>query len=82
MDERIIRRGVGWEQWAALGCFVTAILSFAIGFVFTTGSVLNAEVHPVLHSVGIVLLIVGIPMMILGGHFMDRRDRRRHHGWR
>ena len=82
MDERIIHRRLGWEHWAALGCFVAAVLSLAIGFVFTTGWMLSAEIHPVLHSVGLVLLIVGIPMMILGGHFMDRRERRKHHGWR
>jgi len=27
-----------------------------------------------LHGVGIVLLIVGIPILILGGHFMDLRE--------
>lgn len=80
MNQRINRRGFGWEQWAALGCFAAAVLSLAIGFVLTTGWVLNADIHPVLHSLGLVLLIVGIPMLILGGHFMDRRERRRHHG--
>ena len=82
MDERIIHRRLGWEHWAALGCFVAAVLSLAIGFVFTTGWMLNAEIHPVLHIVGLVLLIVGIPILILGGHFMDLRERRRIHGCR
>ena len=82
MNERITRRGFGWEQWAALGCFGAGVLAAAIGFVFTTGWVLNAEIHPVLHGVGLVLLIVGIPMLILGGHFMDLRERRRIHGCR
>ena len=82
MEERITRSGFGWEQWAATCCFVAAVLSLVIGFVFTTGWVLNAEIHPVLHIVGLVLLIVGIPILILGGHFMDLRERRRVHGCR
>ena len=89
MNETSYRGGGAWEQLAAIACFVAAILSLAIGFVFTTGWLLNAELHPVLHSVGLVLLIVGIPMLVLGGHFMDLREKRRsqrkrffNHGWR
>jgi hypothetical protein len=82
MNERITSRGFGWEQWVALGCFVAAVLSMAVGFVFTTGWLLNAEIHPFLHGVGLVLLIVGIPLLILGGHFMDLQERRRLHGCR
>ena len=80
MNEGIRRPGFGWEQWVALGCFVAAVLALAVGFVFTTGWMLNAQIHPVLHTVGLVLLIAGIPMLILGGHFMDVRERRRLHG--
>jgi hypothetical protein len=70
------RRRVGWEQVAALACFVAAILSIAIGFVFTTGWLLNARLHPLLHGVGLFLLIAGIPILILGGHFMDLREKK------
>jgi hypothetical protein len=66
---------------AAVACFAAAVLSIAIGFVFTTNWFLNADLHPLLHDVGLVLLIVGIPILILGGHFMDLRERKRvNHG--
>ena len=68
--------GVDWEQLAAAGCFAAAILSLVIGFVFTTGWLLNAQLHPLLHGVGLFLLIDGIPILILGGHFMDLREKK------
>ena len=74
MNVRINGKRVGWEPAAAAVCFAGAVLSLAIGFVFTTGWLLNANLHPLLHGVGIVLLIVGIPILILGGHFMDLRE--------
>lgn len=60
---------------AAAVCFVGSGLSIAGGFVFTTGWLLNEQLHPLLHAIGIVLLIVGIPILILGGHFMDLLER-------
>lgn len=74
MNERIDGERIAWEQVAAVVCFGGAVLSLAAGFVFTTGWLLNADLHPLLHGAGIVLLIVGIPILILGGHFMDLRD--------
>ena len=74
MNERIEADRITWEQVAAVVCVGGAVLSLATGFVFTTGWLLNAQLHPLLHGVGIVLLIVGIPLLILGGHFMDLRD--------
>lgn len=71
-----MNRGVAWEPVAAATCFVGSVLSLALGFVFTTGWLLNADLHPLLHGVGILLLILGIPILILGGHFMDLRDRK------
>jgi len=76
MERRI--GGLDWEKLAAASCFVAAILSIVMGFVFTTGRLLNAELHPLLHGVGLFLLIAGIPMLILGGHFMDLRDKKSH----
>jgi hypothetical protein len=29
---------------------------------------------------GLVLLVIGIPIMILGGHFMDLGERKHRHG--
>ena len=80
MKERIDGERVTWEPVAAAVCFAGAVLSIVIGFMFTTGWLLNAELHPLLHGVGLVLLIVGIPILILGGHFMDLRERKGNHG--
>ncbi|HZN00036.1 MAG TPA: hypothetical protein VFB70_11620 [Pyrinomonadaceae bacterium] len=80
MNVRINGKRVGWEPAAAAVCFAGAVLSLAIGFVFTTGWLLNANLHPLLHGVGLFLLIVGIPILILGGHFMDLRERKVNHG--
>ena len=80
MSERIERGAVAWEMVAAITSFTGAVLSLVIGFVLTTSWLLNAQLHPLLHSLGLGLLIVGIPMMILGGHFMDLRERKIEHG--
>lgn len=76
MNERNKRNSVAWEPVAAGACFLCAVLSLAIGFVLTTGWLLDAQLHPLLHGIGVFLLIVGIPILILGGHFMDLRDRK------
>lgn len=70
------RHRVVWEPVAAVFCFAGSVMSIALGFVFTTGWLLNANLHPLLHGIGLILLIVGIPILILGGHFMDLRERR------
>ena len=75
MSERIEREPGIWEWWGAFGCFVSAVLSVAFGFVLTTDSLLDAHLHPALHSIGIVLLIIGIPLLILGGHCMDLGEK-------
>ena len=66
----------GWQLVAAYTVFLSAILSLIIGFLLTTGSFLNAELHPVGHGVGIVLLILVVPLLILGGHCLDLREKR------
>ena len=76
MSEEIQRGPVAWEPWAAVACFVVAAVSLAVGFVLTTGWLLNAQLHPILHGVGVILLIIGIPMIILGGHCMDLQDKK------
>lgn len=73
---RIPRKAAKWDSVAAFVCFAGAVLSTVIGFVFTTNSVLNPNTHPLLHGVGLTLLIVGIPLLILGGHFLDLRERK------
>lgn len=80
MSERIEREAVAWEFAAAITCFMSAVLSLVIGFVLTTGWLLDAQLHPLLYSLGLGLLIIGMPIVILGGHFMDLRERKIKHG--
>lgn len=68
------RKTIAWEPWAACVCFVVAGISLVIGFVFTTHRLLDDHIHPMLHAIGLVLLIIGIPVIILGGHFMDLNE--------
>ena len=65
-----------WQLLAAFACFAGSILSIALGFAFTTDWVLSAVRHPVLHAVGITLLIIGIPLLILGGHCLDLMEKK------
>jgi uncharacterized membrane protein len=79
-EKRMEPNPLAWEPAAAFACFVASVLSLALGFVLTTGWLLNAELHPLLHGIGLGLLIVGIPILILGGHFMDLKERKINHG--
>ena len=67
---------MAWEPFLALVCFVVAVVALVVGFVFTTGWLLNGQLHPLLHGVGVVLLIIGMPAIILGGHFMDLSEKK------
>ena len=83
MSAEKVERGSGkWEPAAAVVCFIVAVVSIAIGFVLTTRRLLDFQLHPLLHDLGLALLIVGIPMLILGAHFMDLRERKVNHGHR
>ena len=75
MNEELKRSPAGWESVAAFTCFIGSFVSLATGFVLTTQAILNADLHPLLHALGLALLIIGIPILILGGHFMDLRER-------
>jgi hypothetical protein len=80
MSEERIEPERGVLEWlAAAGCFVVGVLSLAIGFVLTTDRLLDAHLHPSLHAAGIVLLIIGIPVVVLGGHFMDLGEKKNGH---
>src|SRR6185295_7255128 len=70
------RNRITWEPWAACVCFVVAGISLVMGFVFTTRWLLDDHIHPLLHGIGLVLLIAGIPILILGGHFMDLNEKK------
>ena len=78
-EERIEPEPGLWEWLAALACFLFGVLSLAVGFVLTTDKLLDAHLHPSLHAVGILLLIIGIPVVILGGHFMDLGEEKQKH---
>ena len=77
MSEEVKRNAIAWEPFAAVVCFVMGALALLTGFVFTTGWLLDQHVHPLLRGTGVVLLIIGIPMIILGGHFMDLSENRK-----
>jgi hypothetical protein len=47
------------------------------GAVLTTSWILNAQAHPTLYTVGLTLLILALPILIMGGHFLDLMDRKR-----
>lgn len=76
MEPKPAKLESSWQLVAAYSAFLSAILSLIIGFLLTTGSFLNAELHPVGHGVGIVLLILVVPLLILGGHCLDLREKR------
>lgn len=77
MSEEFKRDVLEWEPLAAGMCFAVAVLSLVFGFMFTTQWLLDERLHSMLHAIGLVLLIIGIPIIILGGHFMDLRERKR-----
>jgi hypothetical protein len=76
MKEELRRSQLAWEPAAAFACFVASVLSLIGGFVFTTGWILDFAIHPILHGLGLTLLIIGIPLLILGAHFLDLRERK------
>lgn len=75
-ETRVKQSGVAWEPVAAFACFLGSALSLALGFALTTNWLLDASTHPVLHGVGITLLVIGIPILILGGHCLDLMDKK------
>ena len=76
MNEKQEKPKLSWEPMAAFACFAGSVVSLALGFALTTEWVLNAERHPVLHAVGLTFLIIGIPILILGGHCLDLMERK------
>ncbi|HET6890725.1 MAG TPA: hypothetical protein VFH31_06450 [Pyrinomonadaceae bacterium] len=80
MKVRIDTKAPTWHAAAALACFISSALSLGIGFILTTGWFVNADRHPFLHGLGITLLIIGIPILILGGHCLDLMERKRNTG--
>ena len=77
-EERIEPEPGFWEWLGAVACFVVGVVALASGFVLTTDKLLDGHLHSTLHAVGIILLIVGIPVIILGGHFMDLEEKKTH----
>lgn len=65
-----------WEFVAAGACFAVAVIALVLGFVFTTHWFLDDHIHPALHTLGLVLLIAGIPILLLGAHFLDLQEKK------
>src|SRR6185369_8413566 len=78
-QERIGPEPGFWEWLGAVVCFAVGVLALAIGFVLTTDKLLDGHLHSTLHAIGIILLIIGIPVIILGGHFMDLGEKKNGH---
>ena len=76
MSERLQQHLVVWELLAAGACFAVAVIALVLGFVFTTHWLLDDHIHPFLHTLGLVLLILGIPILLLGAHFMDLQEEK------
>lgn len=76
LSRNVEHRNGSWQAVAAVACFVIAVLAGIAGTLFTTGWILKPEKHPSLHAIGIVLLILALPILVLGGHFLDLRDRK------
>lgn len=76
MSERLQHHPVPWESLAAGACFAVAVIALVLGIVFTTHWLLDDRLHPLLHTLGLVLLIIGIPIMLLGAHFMDLQEKK------
>jgi len=76
MSERVQQPLVVWELVAAGACFAVAVIALVLGFVFTTHWLLDDQYHPLLHTLGLVLLIIGIPIMLLGAHFLDLQEKK------
>jgi hypothetical protein len=66
-----------WEAAGAVCCFTGGIGAALLGSVLTAASwILGAQLHPWLHGLGTVLLIVTIPLLIFAGYCLDWEDRR------
>src|SRR6185369_9326879 len=79
MSEEIQGEPPAWEPIVAVICFVTGVVSLVTGCVLTTRALLDEQLHPFLHGAGLILLILGIPIVILGGHIMDLREKKHTH---
>ena len=76
MSERLQPGPVTWEPIAAGACFAVAVIALAAGFILTTRWLLDDHLHPFLHTLGLVLLIIGLPIMMLGAHFLDLQEKK------
>ena len=73
---KIVRSHSPWQAFAALACFVTAVMASVAGSLLTAEWILNAQLHPWLHTIGLILLVLALPILILGGHCLDLMELR------
>ncbi|MGH9969506.1 MAG: hypothetical protein ACREBG_17155 [Pyrinomonadaceae bacterium] len=60
---------------AASVSFVGAILAALFGCVLTTRWLPGGTGHPWLYQLGTILLIIALPLLICGGHYLDLMER-------
>jgi membrane protein DedA with SNARE-associated domain len=77
MATRLEHNHTRWLVVSALGCFVGSVQAALLGILLTTGWVVNEELHPLLHALGFLLLVMAIPILIAGGHCLDLLEKRR-----
>ena len=77
MDKQRTKHVVwSWEAAGAVCCFTGGIGAALVGSVLTAASwILGAQLHPWLHGLGAVLLIVTIPLLIFAGYCLDWEER-------
>ena len=77
MKKELTPRSAFFWDLTAVSCFGVSFIGGVAGSLLTTTWVLNGQLHPWLRGLGLILLIAAIPILILGGHFLDLAERRR-----
>ena len=72
---RLQSKHSAWHVPSAVACFALSVIAGVGGSLLTTGWILNAQQHPALYAIGLILLLLFLPLLILGGHCLDLQDK-------
>lgn len=72
---RLQSKHPSWLVPSAVACFALSAIAGVGGSLLTTDWILNAQQHPALYAVGLILLLLFLPLLILGGHCLDLQDK-------